>query len=95
MAQNRQVAAFYKRSNEDFGATNGVEILEELTDYKLPKQDSAHPASHFSVITATFDQSFCSKVLFSARWTHDPLQWKQKPFRDRPSINHQKKFHFC
>jgi hypothetical protein len=89
------MAAFYKRSNEDFGATNGVELLEELTDYKLPKQHSACPVSHFSVITATFDQSFCSKVLFSARWTHNPLQWKQTPFRDRPSINHQKNFHFC
>jgi hypothetical protein len=89
------VAAFYKRGNGDFVATNGVELLEVLTDYKLLKQHSAYPTSHFRVVTATFDQSFCSKVLFSARWTHDPLQWKQKPFRDRPSINHQKNFHFC
>ena len=95
MTQDSQVAAFYKRGNEDFGATNGVEHLEELTDYKLPKQHSTYPTSHFSVVTATFDQSFCSKLLFSALWTHDPLQWKQKPFRDRPYINHRKNFHFC
>jgi hypothetical protein len=95
VAQDRQVAAFYKRGNEDFGATNSVEFLEELTKYKRPKQHSAYPKSHFSVVTASFDQSFCSKVLFSARWTQDPLQWKQKPFRDRPSINHQKNSHFC
>jgi hypothetical protein len=35
------MAAFCKCGNEDFGATNGVELLEELTYYQLPKQHSA------------------------------------------------------